>query len=102
MLGRRGDEVRVDTEEGGEVGERLGQIGQAGRRRWFEVCVVEVAVVEAQQPGEVEQAQIAVGDKGAAACDRGKPAFGTVGVTGLLVEEIVEVIGAVVRGRTPG
>ena len=57
--GRDADEIRVDAEELGETLERGAELCEAGRHQWLEVIIVEVVVLRAEEPAEVEGAEIA-------------------------------------------
>jgi hypothetical protein len=63
-LGRDAHEIRVDPEKFGEPLERGAEPCEAGRHRWLEIIVVEVTVLRAEKPAEVEGAEVAAAELG--------------------------------------
>jgi hypothetical protein len=56
-----GDKIGIDPQKLDETLERGAELSEAGRDRRFEIVVVEVAILQAEEPTELEHAQIAVG-----------------------------------------
>jgi hypothetical protein len=66
------EEVLVEADEVDEAAERRVQGGQVRRDGWFDLVIVEFAGPDRVQPGQVEEAQVAGGEVGAGADDRGE------------------------------